>query len=460
MANSATNGAEGSNPRRTTITTNSILGFLRLLMLPSLIFFMCTTYVMYNMLDNVEDEFISGYSNQMPSVAGLSKKLSHKFGDKSPRYRELREEYDAKFPPELIQDRANTFLKTVRKRHYEAMYSKDVIGYDVFNCPDDPPKDYPAEFPTLDILDHWAANDATPRTHIHQGICVFDFNTEYDKAMRYREAERPFVIRDDPAVLQTVERWNQPDYLRRVLNGEKHRTEYSLNNQFMYWRIPSKKKNGKRKKGNAPEGWKPPTEIQRIKYEDWLAHANVTDDKLGPDKPHWYYRLIGCGTLSKDCDKIPSEFLFDELTFFQPTLENPLYMVKPDQQQGIHCRFGMKGVTAENHFDGSRNVISLLGGERRYILTHPKECKHLCLYPRGHPSSRHSEIDWSDPDVEQFPAFKNAKSNEIVLQAGDVLYLPTDWFHHIISLDLNFQCNTRSGVTRDFHKDMEHCGFS
>jgi hypothetical protein len=46
---------------------------------------------------------------------------------------------------------------------------------------------------------------------------------------------------------------------------------------------------------------------------------------------------------------------------FQP--KPSLYIVRPEKQNDIHCRFGMKGVIAENHFDGSRNAIAVLGGE-------------------------------------------------------------------------------------------------
>jgi len=119
----------------------------------------------------------------------------------------------------------------------------------------------------------------------------------------------------------------------------------------------------------------------------------------------------------------------------------------------------MKGVIAENHFDGTRNAIVLLGGQRRYILSHPNQCEKLALYPRGHPSARHSAVDWSNPDLDAFPEFGEAKANEVVLEAGHVLYLPTTWFHFIISLDINFQCNTRSGITDDYERYMNECGF-
>lgn len=196
-----------------------------------------------------------------------------------------------------------------------------------------------------------------------------------------------------------------------------------------------------------------------MKYEDWLSHANVTDkSKLGPDLEHWYFRLIGCGEMGR-CDQHSSEYLFDELSFFQPRDENELYMVEHWQQKGIHCRFGMEGVIAENHFDGSRNMITVLGGERRYILTHPYQCLNLELLPRGHPSARHSAVDWSNPDLDTYSNFKYAEVNEVVIQAGDVLYLPTNWFHYIVSLDLNYQCNTRSGISNEYMDAIHSCGF-
>jgi ribosomal protein L16 Arg81 hydroxylase len=134
-------------------------------------------------------------------------------------------------------------------------------------------------------------------------------------------------------------------------------------------------------------------------------------------------------------------------------------MVDPHQQRGINCRFGMKGVIAELHYDQSRNFIVVMNGQRRYILAHPKECAHLYLYPLHHPSGRHSAVDWIAPNLTQFPNFHRARVNELVLQAGDALYLPTYWFHFIVSLNLNYQCNARSGMTHEHDAYIQHCGF-
>jgi ribosomal protein L16 Arg81 hydroxylase len=83
----------------------------------------------------------------------------------------------------------------------------------------------------------------------------------------------------------------------------------------------------------------------------------------------------------------------------------------------------------------------------------------LRLLTKGHPSARHSQVDYTKPDLELFPQFAQANANEVILQPGDVLYLPTHWFHYIVSLELNFQCNARSGLGHEYDDVMNECGF-
>lgn len=49
-----------------------------------------------------------------------------------------------------------------------------------------------------------------------------------------------------------------------------------------------------------------------------------------------------------------------------------------------------------------------------------------------------------------------------VLKQGEVLYVPSHWFHYIVSLQKSAQCNTRSGVSicliiHNVSDRMEHC---
>jgi hypothetical protein len=265
-------------------------------------------------------------------------------GDRSDRYVSLRQSYDAMHPPRN-PDRSLSAVAQLRNHNDQALFQvmpmdfhdTDQVPYDIYDCPDSPPTGYPFAWNLMEILKAWPPDEYERRpSHIYQGLCVFDYTIDYDKAVTYRNLELPFIVINDPTVAETVERWNTPGYMEQLLDDGPHRTEYSENNHFMYYVPVSKRKKKHNRFVSRPEGWKEPTELVRMDYKSWLQHANGTDDTtiFGPDQPHWYYRLIGCGGMGNDgsCDKGSSEYLFDELPFFQP--KESLYIVEPDQQKG------------------------------------------------------------------------------------------------------------------------------
>lgn len=361
-------------------------------------------------------------------------------------YPGVRAAHDARSPPDDAE-RLRAIARSLRT-HVYLPADPGGLPYNVDACPPTPPPGYPATWPTLDIIGAWNPNDtADPHSHReHRAICRFDAATDLDKAEAYRRAEVPFVIRDHPEVLPTVDRWNAPGYLTSILGEARtYRTDRAKTNQLMFYRTSSGNK-------EFPQGWEPPTTEVQMSYPDWLERANdPTPGVMNPDRPHWYFRLNAKSLLH-------DAYLYDEMPFFKPDRRG-FFMVNPADARGINCRFGMRGNTAENHFDASRNFVALFGGERRYLLSPPEQCPNLALYPKEHPSQRHSEVDWSDPDLDAFPQFRSARSHEVVLQAGDVLYLPTFYFHHIVSLGTNFQCNARSGVTGENRQKIRSCGF-
>ena len=374
--------------------------------------------------------------------------------------------------------------------HKHSKNNTNHVPYDIYNCPTHPPPNYPYEYPLLDILHNWNPNNTTfdsltQRPKLYNTICRFDFQKykndktllkmELQKALNYRKAEVPFIIRDDPSVLQVVKRWNTPGYLSTLLgkHAKDYKTEYSTSNHLMFYRASgfrqkqksasfAKPQNSKSRFGTMLKDWTPPISEVRMTYDEWVQKASQPIEEMAPNKPHWYFRVnakvpssSSSQSISNSARKTP--FLFYELPFFQPNQN--FYIVDEGDTRGINCRFGMNGNIAEAHFDGSRNFIMLFGGERRYILSHPKNCVNLGLYPANHPSGRHSALDWGNPDLFTYPEFADAEANEVVLQAGDVLYLPTHWFHFIVSLNLNWQCNARSGITDDYQHHIRHCGF-
>lgn len=326
---------------------------------------------------------------------------------------------------------------------YQTLY---YIIQPAVDCPPKPSKDYPKVYPIMDMLDNWNTDSTViPEKHF-DSLCHFDYTneTQVQYAYAYRAAERPFVVYNIPEVDEVTQKWVSTDYLKQRLGNEKYRAERSKSNHFMYWRHAS---NSWLQTSEA-KGWQEPTQVISTRFEDWLNLATTEHNESLVDREHQYFRVSSDGK---------NAWLFDELPFFQP--KKSLFLVEPRQQRGIHCRFGMRSIIAEAHFDGGRNAVVQLGGLRRWILAHPNQCEHMHMLKGSHPSSRHTAVDWSKPDVEKYQNFPKVRANEVILQPGDYLFVPTYWLHTITSINVNYQCNSRSGLSPIFDGDLKKCGF-
>jgi hypothetical protein len=339
---------------------------LRYLTFSVVCFFASTTIVLYKSISNMDDEDYglslsrrhqSNFDLPYPQASGRKLQLTR------------RETFELDFSPHDM-DRivnVNQLLKVPNPK------PPKVLPYDVYKCPPTPPVNYPYQWLLVDLLTDWNPDRTNVPDQIYQGLCVFDWSTDKAKVLAYRTAEKPFVVQGHPEVLRATERWNHPGYLSSLIGNNPKRNEYSRNNHFMFWRAL----------GSVPAGWTPPTKNVPLTYDEWLARAKVVQDH--PDhatQEHWYFRLNGAPH--------QNSYLYDELPMFQEK-EN-VFMVDPSQARGINCRFGMKGVIAESHFDFTRNWVLLLGGQRRYILSSPDQCRSLDLYKNEHPSARHSQL--------------------------------------------------------------------
>jgi hypothetical protein len=93
------------------------------------------------------------------------------------------------------------------------------------------------------------------------------------------------------------------------------------------------------------------------------------------------------------------EFLFRMLSWHSNTelciLRFVIDSFNPPKQKGIQCRFGERGVTAATHYDGGRNMIAMISGAKRYVLSPPNACPLLGIVTsRKHPSYRHSMLNF------------------------------------------------------------------
>jgi hypothetical protein len=93
-------------------------------------------------------------------------------------------------------------------------------------------------------------------------------------------------------------------------------------------------------------------------------------------------------------DKKDQTIISTDLPSFSGTSET-FFVFYPEEQHGMQCRFGERGVAAAQHQDPGRNMIAMLTGAKRYILSPPRECSKFGIFPtRVSPLYRHSSLNF------------------------------------------------------------------
>ncbi len=93
------------------------------------------------------------------------------------------------------------------------------------------------------------------------------------------------------------------------------------------------------------------------------------------------------------------------------------------------------------HMDLPDNLFAQIVGRKQVTLFAPRN--ELWMYRSPPWSSRPqiSRVDAEHPDYERFPRFRNARPIRLVLDPGEVLYLPRYWWHQMRSLDTSVSAN-------------------
>ena len=101
----------------------------------------------------------------------------------------------------------------------------------------------------------------------------------------------------------------------------------------------------------------------------------------------------------------------------------------------LNLWMGESGTTTPLHFDNTHNLVYQAHGAKQFILFDPSHGHRFYEFPGSRPSSRVSQVNLQNPDLEQFPKFEGVQKEAWVirLEPGDCLWVPRNFWHEVIT---------------------------
>ena len=127
---------------------------------------------------------------------------------------------------------------------------------------------------------------------------------------------------------------------------------------------------------------------------------------------------------------------------------------KPD---AINFWMGSENSITSLHKDHYENAYAVIRGSKTFTLLPPTDRLYLKYenfrvaeqkYLNGQWEVRKTDtnvpwiaLDPLKPNLEKYPLYKHAKPLEVTVREGEVLYLPSMWFHHVRQSDMTVAVN-------------------
>lgn len=256
----------------------------------------------------------------------------------------------------------------------------------------------------------------------------------------YFQLQTPCVFKDLNSKSDAFFCWKSLDYLRMAV-GEDTPCHVEFGGPY---NATSKEKNG--------------NNLLQISFGDYIDYMTLFQQQKNDKSDHTYDAVTETQNIHKNEESSPLLYLAQNDLF--PGLMNDFSIPEFCQDHSYNVGndgrlystmiwFGPKGVTSPLHHDPLDNLLMQFVGTKRILLFPPTVDGNDNYYYSGpvhgqqtNTSAIPSHMIDKNMVSSEFSMFRNAPpALECLLNPGDVLYIPSKWWHYVKSIDTSLSVN-------------------
>ncbi|MGA8938582.1 MAG: cupin-like domain-containing protein [Acidobacteriaceae bacterium] len=175
-------------------------------------------------------------------------------------------------------------------------------------------------------------------------------------------------------------------------------------------------------------------EIITSRNSDANYEINIEHHRQQVQFSHFIERVASPDT-GNDCYLVANNHFFEQPQFHNLLTDvGPLqgYLTIKRRAPHTYLWFGPEGTITRLHHDELNILLCQIYGRKRITLISPDQTPWLY-----NEVGVFSEVDLENPDLERHPLFRYVEPVEVILNPGEILFIPVGWWHHVRSLDVS-----------------------
>ena len=134
-------------------------------------------------------------------------------------------------------------------------------------------------------------------------------------------------------------------------------------------------------------------------------------------------------------DHLPALDIFNFFPYLKDYTDFSVFTKHTTKENDELAWLGPAGTISGFHSDTANNMFAQIKGEKMFIIASPKFNKKMYKSKKYMNGGVASEIDINNVDIEKFPKFKDVQFKSVILEPGDILFVPKNWWHYVKSLE-------------------------